>query len=63
LVDSSSQTKYIASIYYAFYTLTTVGYGEIHAKSSAEMIITIILMIVGVCFYSLTIGLLSSVLS
>lgn len=40
-----------------------MGYGDIHSKSSGEMIITIFLMIVGVCFYSLTIGLLSSVLS
>ncbi|CAD8102523.1 unnamed protein product [Paramecium sonneborni] len=63
LTSSNIQTKYIASIYYAFTTLTTVGYGDIHSFSSAEMIITIFLMIVGVGFYSLIIGLLSSILS
>ncbi|CAD8179140.1 unnamed protein product [Paramecium octaurelia] len=63
LTSSTTQTKYIASIYYAFTTLTTVGYGDIHSFSSAEMIITIFLMIVGVGFYSMIVGLLSSILS
>jgi hyperpolarization activated cyclic nucleotide-gated potassium channel 1 len=39
------------------------GYGDIHAKTIAEMIITIFWMIVGVGFYSFTIGLLASVLA
>ncbi|KAM3127525.1 hypothetical protein pb186bvf_020367 [Paramecium bursaria] len=62
LQDSDVLTQYIASIYYSFTTLTTVGYGDIHSSTTAEMIITIVFMIVGVCFYSFTIGLLSSVL-
>jgi hypothetical protein len=44
-------------------TLATVGYGDIHAKTSSEMIISILLMIFGVGFYSVTIGILSSVMS
>ncbi|CAK92730.1 unnamed protein product (macronuclear) [Paramecium tetraurelia] len=63
LSNSSIQTKYIAGMYYAFTTLTTVGYGDIHAYSPQEKIVTIILMILGVLFYSSIIGLLSSVLS
>lgn len=63
LTNDSLYTRYIASLYYAVTTLTTVGYGDVHSYTSAEMIITIFLMIVGVGFYSFIIGLLSSILS
>jgi hyperpolarization activated cyclic nucleotide-gated potassium channel 1 len=34
LENKSNFTRYIASIYYAFTALTTVGYGDIHAKTA-----------------------------
>lgn len=42
-------------------TLTTVGYGDIHAVSMAEKLTSIIWMMIGVGFYSFTIGNLASI--
>ena len=43
-------------------TLTTVGYGDIDARTTPELIIAIIFMFFGVGFYSYFIGMLTSVL-
>ena len=40
-----------------------MGYGEIGAKTGAEQVTALIWMIVGVGFYSFTIGNLSSIIS
>lgn len=61
--DSSNQEQYMASIYWAFTTVTTVGYGDIAAGNGFEQILCIFWMIVGVGFYSFTIGSLSAFLS
>lgn len=42
--------------------MLTVGYGDIHAVTSLEMIVSCIWMMTGVAFYSLTIGVITSVL-
>lgn len=49
-------------MYWAFTTVTTVGYGDILARTDLELIMAIIWMILGVGFYSFTIGSLSSML-
>lgn len=41
----------------------TVGYGDIGTGNSMEKVVAIILMFIGVFFYSVTIGSLSSLLS
>lgn len=61
--NEDSYSLYIASIYYSFTALTTVGYGDITAGTNVEMIVTMIWMVFGVGFYSFTIGILSSVLA
>ena len=43
-------------------TLTTVGYGDISASNSMERMMSIIVMLGGVFFYSYTIGTISSLL-
>lgn len=43
--------------------MTTVGYGDIAPLTTAERIIAIIWMMVGVGFYSFTIGNLSTILA
>ena len=62
ILDADNLTKYLMAIYWAFQTLTTVGYGDISAVTSAEIIVSIIWMIIGVGFYSFTIGNLSSII-
>ena len=63
LLDESLTTQYIASYYWAFQTLTTVGYGDIAPQTTVEMIISICWMLTGVGVYSFTIGNLSTILS
>jgi hypothetical protein len=54
---------YLVSLYWAFTTLTTVGYGDIAAFSDSEIILSLIWMLFGVGIYSFIIGSLTSVLS
>ena len=60
--DSSNSRQYLASLYWAISTVLTVGYGDIYAKTSIERLISVLWMIIGVGFYSFTIGTLTSVL-
>jgi len=61
--DGSTLSLYIAAVYWAFTTLSTVGYGDISAKTSIERCVAVVWMICGVYFFSFTIGSLSSILS
>ena len=56
LADAEATQKYLASIYWAFSTITTVGYGDIYAFTEGELIVSILCMIIGVTFYSFTVG-------
>lgn len=58
--DESDSIKYLYAVYWALQTLTTVGYGDIPADTTAEKIVCIFWMVFGVGFYSFTIGNLSS---
>lgn len=62
-LDSDIGTKYLTSIYWAFTTLCTVGYGDISGFTNLEKIICIAWMICGLYFFSFTIGSLSSMMS
>ena len=59
--DDSDSYQYLVSVYWALQTLTTVGYGDIHAYTIYERIAALIWMIIGVGFYSFTIGNLASI--
>ena len=63
MVDADNSALYLAAVYWAFSTLTTVGYGDISAYTGAERIVAIIWMCFGVAFYSFTIGNLTSLVS
>lgn len=63
ILDADIGSQYLHSIYWAFTTLTTVGYGDISAYTEFEMIVAIFWMLFGAGFYSYTIGSLSSFLS
>ena len=53
---------YIASFYFTVATITTVGYGDIHAYSTNEFIVGIIFKIIGVIGFSFASGMLSAII-
>jgi hyperpolarization activated cyclic nucleotide-gated potassium channel 1 len=61
--DWSHGKLYLASFYWAFTTISTVGYGDIHAFTEIEMIVCIIAEAVGVGVYSMIISSVTSLLS
>lgn len=63
LQDETKSMQYISALYWSISTLMTVGYGDITAYTTVEKVICMLWMMVGVGFYSFTIGTLSSVLS
>ena len=60
--DSDTQTLYITCLYWAFTTLSTVGYGDISAFTVGEKIFSIIWMFCGCYFLGFIIGSLASML-
>lgn len=59
--DDVAPYQYLVSVYWALQTLTTVGYGDVQTRSAYERMAAIIWMIIGVGFYSFTIGNLASI--
>ncbi|EGB10076.1 hypothetical protein AURANDRAFT_16535, partial [Aureococcus anophagefferens] len=54
---------YIAAMYWSLSTLTTVGYGDVNSGSTVERLFAILIMIVGVSYYTYIISSLSSIIS
>ena len=54
--------RYIASMYWAFTTMTTVGYGDISAVTRVERVIAIFGMIIGGFVFSAIIGTMAEVM-
>jgi len=48
--------RYIASVYWAFTTMTTVGYGDIYAQNNTERMYSIIIMILGATVFGYIVG-------
>ena len=59
LTNLSNPETYLFGFYYCLTTLTTVGYGDILARTNYEVIFAIVWMMLGVAFYSILIGSLS----
>ena len=55
--------QYMVSVYWAFQTVTTVGFGDIGISLLEEYILSIIWMLFGVSVYTLTIGNVSSIIA
>lgn len=62
-LDKSPDSLYLTCIYWAITTMTTVGYGDIHAFNNLERIFCIIWMATGIFFISFSIGRLASVIN
>lgn len=62
-LDENDGRIYVAAIYWSFTTMSTVGYGDITAETNLERILATVWMLFGVCFFSFTIGSLSSIMA
>ncbi len=61
-VDMPPTHQYLISLYWAFQTVTTVGFGDIAAITISERVLALFWMVFGVGFYSFTVGNLTSIL-
>lgn len=63
ILDESTVMKYSRSMYWAFQTLTTVGYGDFGAYNGWEIFLTLWWMFLGVSFYTVVVGSLTSMVT
>lgn len=63
IIDASVGDQYLHSFYWAFQTITTVGYGDFSVNTTAEFILALFWMMVGVTFYQYTIANVSSIIA
>jgi biopolymer transport protein ExbB/TolQ len=54
---------YVTSFYFTVTTIMTVGYGDITARSLAEKLLCILLMLIGVISFSFATGAISSIIT
>mmetsp|Transcript_28237 Transcript_28237/g.53441 ORF Transcript_28237/g.53441 Transcript_28237/m.53441 type:complete len:873 (-) Transcript_28237:107-2725(-) len=59
-VDSDVMSAYLTSMYFAYSTLTTVGYGDISAHTDVERSIAIISLISGSVIYAVLVGIMNN---
>lgn len=61
--NKSQTLQYLTALYWAFTTLTTVGYGDITAYLPLECVIAIFIQVLGVSLFGYIVGNLASIIS
>lgn len=61
--EQSPSHQYLIALYWAFQTVTTVGFGDIPAITVSERCLALFWMVFGVGFYSFTVGNLTSIIT
>jgi CRP-like cAMP-binding protein len=61
--DGGAYRLYVVSVSWAFSTLSTVGYGDVSAAQTSEYIFSVVMMAVGVAFYTGIVGTVINVVS
>lgn len=61
--DLGEMELYVTSFYFTVTTIMTVGYGDITARSLAEKLLCILLMLIGVISFSFATGAISSIIT
>lgn len=56
LGNKTIKTRCSAMIYYAFTTLSTVGFGDFHPKNNTERLLTSMILLAGVAIFSYLTG-------
>eukprot|EP00347_Sterkiella_histriomuscorum_P013255 403365416 len=63
LQDKDQGDQYLYAFYWSTQTVLTAGFGDIHAQTELEMILSLFWMVFGVGFYSFIIGNYSSIIA
>lgn len=63
VINESQTYQYFNAFYWAFQTVTTVGYGDFSMSTQNEYILTLIWMFIGVNVYSFSIGNATSIIA
>ncbi len=61
--DRTKTSQYTESLYWTVSTVTTIGYGDVSAKSTEERVYAIFAMILGLAFYGYLVGNVASLLA
>jgi len=62
-VRDSTQDRYVAALYWSVMTLTTVGYGDVHAHTTIERLYAMICMMLGAFLFAYLLGNMQHLLS